>query len=195
MVMSSCLFAGIKWMGRAQAAVFTGSSIPAAPRATSGLPGFSAVATEPRGHPEAPRSRWQASSRTWAVHLHLLDGEGLAVGAADPERGRRRRRKTFKHSGGIVDFALLGFSWECSWGSLGPLGGLLGASWALLGVSWGPLGAEGSKCRLEFPLSGVSWGPLRPSWGPLGQSRGRLGPFGGAFGSRLGCPGAVLGDS
>merc|ERR1712060_164800 len=37
------------WMGQAQAAVFTGSSRTAAPRATSGLHGFSAVATEPRG--------------------------------------------------------------------------------------------------------------------------------------------------
>merc|ERR1719382_2154307 len=32
-----------------QAAVFTGSTSTAAPRATSGLHGFSAVATEPRG--------------------------------------------------------------------------------------------------------------------------------------------------
>merc|ERR1712060_1008515 len=42
--------AGIKWMGQAQAALYTGSPSTAAPRATSGLPGFSAVATEPRGH-------------------------------------------------------------------------------------------------------------------------------------------------
>merc|ERR1712060_851996 len=41
--------ARIKWMGQAQAAVFTGSTRTAAPRATSGLHGFSAVATEPRG--------------------------------------------------------------------------------------------------------------------------------------------------
>merc|ERR1712151_1016861 len=41
--------ARIKRMGQAQAAVFTGSSRTAAPRATSGLHGFSAVATEPRG--------------------------------------------------------------------------------------------------------------------------------------------------
>merc|ERR1719343_1624184 len=39
----------IKWMGQAQAAVFTGSARTAAPRATSGLHGLSAVATEPRG--------------------------------------------------------------------------------------------------------------------------------------------------
>merc|ERR1712228_613097 len=38
---------GMKWMG--QAAIFTGSRRSAAPRATSGLHGFSAVATEPRG--------------------------------------------------------------------------------------------------------------------------------------------------
>merc|ERR1719145_517814 len=43
-------FAEIKWMVQAQAAVFTGSAGSAAPRATSGLLGFSAVATEPRGH-------------------------------------------------------------------------------------------------------------------------------------------------
>merc|ERR1712060_1000726 len=42
--------AGIKWMGQAQAALYTGLPSTAAPRATSGLPGFSAVATEPRGH-------------------------------------------------------------------------------------------------------------------------------------------------
>merc|ERR1712151_1482352 len=41
--------ARIKGMGQAQAAVFTGSTLTAAPRATSGLHGFSAVATEPRG--------------------------------------------------------------------------------------------------------------------------------------------------
>merc|ERR1712060_966986 len=39
--------ARMKWMG--QAAIFTGSRRSAAPRATSGLHGFSAVATEPRG--------------------------------------------------------------------------------------------------------------------------------------------------
>merc|ERR1719145_506240 len=41
-------FAEIKWMVQAQAAVFTGSAGSAAPRATSGLLGFSAVATDPR---------------------------------------------------------------------------------------------------------------------------------------------------
>merc|ERR1712228_641830 len=39
--------ARIMWMG--QAAIFTDSRRSAAPRATSGLHGFSAVATEPRG--------------------------------------------------------------------------------------------------------------------------------------------------
>merc|ERR1712060_220745 len=49
-------FAGIKWMGQAQAAVFTGSASTAAPRATSGLHGFSAVAIEPRGHLDCRRT-------------------------------------------------------------------------------------------------------------------------------------------
>merc|ERR1712176_1274129 len=40
--------ARIRWMG--QAAVFTGSTSTAAPRATSGLHGPCPVATEPRGH-------------------------------------------------------------------------------------------------------------------------------------------------
>merc|ERR1712083_643895 len=53
-------FAEIKWMGQAQAAVFTGSAGSAAPRATSGLLGFSAVATEPRGHLGCRRTGWQA---------------------------------------------------------------------------------------------------------------------------------------
>merc|ERR1711920_120263 len=43
-----------------QAAVFTGSTTTAAPRATSGLPGFSAVAIEPRGHLGCRRTGWQA---------------------------------------------------------------------------------------------------------------------------------------
>merc|ERR1719291_33507 len=50
--------AGIKWMGQAQAAAFTGSTSAAAPRATSGLPGFSAVAIEPRGHLGRRRTGW-----------------------------------------------------------------------------------------------------------------------------------------
>merc|ERR1712228_568485 len=55
-------YAGIKWMGQAQAAVFTGSASTAALRATSGLLGFSAVATEPRGHLGCRRTGWISMS-------------------------------------------------------------------------------------------------------------------------------------
>jgi len=55
--------AGIKWMGQAQAALNTESPLTAALRARSGLPGFSAVATEPRGHlgPAISNSTGEAS--------------------------------------------------------------------------------------------------------------------------------------
>ena len=74
-------------------------------------------------------------------------------------------------------------SWGASWG---PLLGLLGACWGLLGsleASWGPLGASwgllgslgaswGPLGASWGPLLEPSWGPLRPSWKPLGLSWG-----------------------
>ena len=79
--------------------------------------------------------------------------------------------------------------------SSGPLGALLGLSWALLGPSWGPQG----------PLLGLSWAILEA----IDQKRGRrlfqshprgpknrlLGPSWGALGALLGALGAVLGLS
>ena len=79
--------------------------------------------------------------------------------------------------------------------SSGPLGALLGLSWALLGPSWGSLG----------PLLGLSWAILEA----IDQKRGRrifrppprgpknrlLGPSWGALGALLDALGAVLGPS
>ena len=79
--------------------------------------------------------------------------------------------------------------------SSGPLGALLGLSWALLGPSWGSLG----------PLLGLSWAILEAIdqkrrelfFRPLsrGPKNRLLGPSWGALGALLGALGAVLGAS
>ena len=69
--------------------------------------------------------------------------------------------------------------------SSGPLGALLGLSWALLGPSWGPQGQTRREFLFRSPLGPrkiASWGPLGalldaleavlgPSWSHLEASR------------------------
>ena len=64
-----------------------------------------------------------------------------------------------KKDGGANSGPPLGGSQMASWGPLGPL---LGVSWALLGPSWSPLGA----------LLGLSWAILRPQR-PIGSEKAR----------------------
>ena len=75
---------------------------------------------------------------------------------------------------------------------MGPLGGLLGASWGFLGASRG----RGLEMSVRVPRLGTllepSWGPLGPSWRPLGPSRSPLGQFCCSLGSLLGRLGAIL---
>ena len=84
-----------------------------------------------------------------------------------------------------------------------PFGGLLGASWGLLGTSRGGELEMSVRVPPVGPFLGPSWGPLGPSWrarAVLGPSWGRLGlswgppvALSGLSWERWGPPGSVLG--
>ena len=83
-----------------------------------------------------------------------------------------------------------------------PLGGLLGASWGLLGASrgplgasWGLLGAEGTKSAFGSPVWASSQSRLGALMGRLRGVVGRLGILLGRLGAVLGGSWAVLGRS
>ena len=92
--------------------------------------------------------------------------------------------------GGLLraSWVLLGPPWEL----LGPSWELLGSSWAfgeLLGASGGPLGSLLGTSR--EPL-GASWGVLGASWEPLGVPWGVLKAPGGALGASWGALGSIF---
>ena len=72
---------------------------------------------------------------------------------------------------------------EPSWG---PLGGLLGLSWAVWGPSWAVLGPSWAVLEPFWAVLGPFWGPLGPSWGGLEGLWGRLGTIFGASWAVLG---------
>eukprot|EP00959_Pyramimonas_sp_CCMP1952_P134432 2812559-Pyramimonas_sp.AAC.1 len=62
----------------------------------------------------------------------------------------------------------------------------MGPLWGLLSASWRPLGAEGSKCPFGVPIWAPSWGRLCVLLGRLGRLLGRLGTLWGRRGALLG---------